>query len=56
MKKLIAVGDAHEKEITNKLVSAGFKFQGKSDCRKLYATNNGFTVMVITIYPKESYR
>lgn len=56
MKKLIAVGNSHEKEIIEKLTNAGFRFQGKSDCRKLYAHNNGTLVMIITVYPIESYR
>lgn len=56
MTKLIAVGNTHEKEIINKLESAGFRYQGRSDNRKLYAHNNGTLVMIITVYPKESYR
>lgn len=54
MKKLIAVGNDHENEIIRKLTNAGFKFRGKSDCRKLYARDNTL-VMIITIYPVESW-
>lgn len=57
MKKLYAIGDDDRERIEKILISAGYRFQGKSDCRRLYAKDDSCTdeslVMIITVYPPD---
>ena len=55
MKKLYGIGDAETKKLESILVNHGYKFQGASDVRKLYADKAGNLVMIITVYPTESW-